>query len=145
MFQDLAFYTAEVKVIESVYFCLLISVVMHAIIQECLLDKASKLLHLSMTMQTGFNEAGQLLAFHLVSLVWGGGIILRENPLNVSTVGVDYPHNNLTFLSNFFIQISYCLNILPELYFQRINSEDRSPEFQSTTTYWIFVTAENGR
>ena len=97
--------TPRVKVIEFLYFCLLISFTMNAIIQECLLDKASKLINLSMTMQTGFNGAGQMLAFHL------------------------------TFLPNLFGQI------LLVLYFQRNDSEDRPPEYQNTTPYWIFVSA----
>merc|ERR1712203_1211230 len=45
--QDLTFYTAGLKDIPAVFFYLLISVVMHAIIQEYLLDKVNKKLHLS--------------------------------------------------------------------------------------------------
>merc|ERR1712179_308163 len=57
----------------------------------------------------------------IVSLFWGGDIILRENLMNVSALWDGYPHNNMTFLFKFFfiIQISYWLHIFPELYFQR--------------------------
>merc|ERR1711936_275454 len=141
--QDLTFYTAGLKDIPAVFFYLLISVVMHAIIQEYLLDKVNKKLHLSKIKHAKFNESGQLLAFYLVSLVWGGDIILRENLLSVSALWDGYPHNNMTFLFKFFfiIQISYWLHIFPELYFQKTKREDMSPKIQYATLYLIFITA----
>merc|ERR1719192_296848 len=95
--QDLTFYTAGLKDIPAVFFYLLISVVMHAIIQEYLLDKVNKKLHLSKVKYGKFNESGQLLAFYLVSLIWGGDLLLRENILNVASLWEGYPHNNMTF------------------------------------------------
>merc|ERR1719410_639550 len=121
VFQDLPFYTAGLRDIPAVFFYLLISVVMHAIIQEYLLDKVNKKLHLSKVKYNKFNESGQLLAFYLVSLFWGGDLLLRENLLSVSSIWEGYPHNNMTFLFKFYfiIQISYWLHIFPELYFQK--------------------------
>jgi len=143
VFQDFTFYTAGVKDISAVFFYLLISIVMHAIIQEYLLDKVNKKLHLSKIKHAKFNESGQLLAFYLVSLVWGGDIILRENLLSVSALWDGYPHNNMTFLFKFFfiIQISYWLHIFPELYFQKTKREDMPPKIQYATLYLIFITA----
>merc|ERR1712172_75787 len=97
VFQDLPFYTAGLRDIPAVFFYLLISVVMHAIIQEYLLDKVNKKLHLSKVKYNKFNESGQLLAFYLVSLFWGGDLLLRENLLSVSSIWEGYPHNNMTF------------------------------------------------
>merc|ERR1712209_313107 len=71
VFQDLPFYTAGLKDLPALFFYMLISVVMHAIIQEYLLDKVNKELHLSKVKFNKFNESGQLLAFYLVSLFWG--------------------------------------------------------------------------
>merc|ERR1719187_2216137 len=82
--QDLTFYTAGLKDIPAVFFYLLISVVMHAIIQEYLLDKVNKKLHLSKIKHAKFNESGQLLAFYITSLCWAGDIIFRENILLAS-------------------------------------------------------------
>merc|ERR1712193_59051 len=143
VFQDLPFYTAGLKDVPAVFFYLLISVVMHAIIQEYLLDKVNEKLHLSKVKFNKFNESGQLLAFYLVSLFWGGDIILRENLLNVSALWDGYPHNNMTFLFKFFfiIQISYWLHIFPELYFQKTKKEDMAPKIQYATLYLIFITA----
>merc|ERR1719350_1615693 len=143
VFQDLPFYTAGLRDISAVFFYLLISVVMHAIIQEYLLDKVNKKLHLSKIKHAKFNESGQLLAFYIVSLFWGGDIILRENLLNVSALWDGYPHNNMTFLFKFFfiIQISYWLHIFPELYFQKTKREDMASKIQYATLYLIFITA----
>merc|ERR1719347_471596 len=139
--QDLTFYTAGLKDIPAVFFYLLISVVMHAIIQEYLLDKVNKKLHLSKVKYGKFNESGQLLAFYIVSLVWGGDLLLREKILNVASLWEGYPHNNMTFLLKFFfiIQISYWLHIFPELYFQKIKKEDMPPRIQYAVLYLAFI------
>jgi len=143
VFQDLPFYTAGLKDIPAIFFYLLISVVMHAIIQEYLLDKVNKKLHLSKVKYNKFNESGQLLAFYLVSLFWGGDLILRENLLNVSSIWEGYPHNSMTFLFKFFfiIQISYWLHIFPELYFQKVKKEDMAPKIQYAVLYLAFIGA----
>merc|ERR1712223_1317704 len=141
--QDLTFYTAGFKDIPAVFFYLLISVVMHAIIQEYLLDKVNKKLHLSKVKYGKFNESGQLLAFYLVSLIWGGDLLLRENILNVASLWEGYPHNNMTFLFKFFfiIQISYWLHIFPELYFQKMKREEMPAKIQYAVLYLAFIGA----
>merc|ERR1719410_1840016 len=141
--QDLTFYTAGFKDIPAVFFYLLISVVMHAIIQEYLLDKVNKKLHLSKVKYGKFNESGQLLAFYLVSLIWGGDLLLRENILNVASLWEGYPHNNMTFLFKFFfiIQISYWLHIFPELYFQKVKREEMPAKIQYAILYLTFIVA----
>merc|ERR1711971_140232 len=143
VFQDVLAYTQGPKDIPAIFFYLLISVVMHAIIQEYLLDKVNKKLHLSKIKHAKFNESGQLLAFYIVSLFWGGDIILRENLLNVSALWEGYPHNNMTFLFKFFfiIQISYWLHIFPELYFQKTKKEEMPPKIQYATLYLVFIVA----
>lgn len=143
VFQDVAFYTAGLKDIAAVFFYMLISVVIHAIIQEYLLDKVNKKLHLSKIKHARFNESGQLLAFYLVSLVWGGDLIMRENLFNISALWDGYPHNNMTFLFKFFfiIQISYWIHIFPELYFQKTKKEDMPSKIQYASLYLVFVLA----
>jgi len=141
--QDLTFYTAGLKDISAVFFYFLISVVMHAIIQEYLLDKVNKKLHLSKVKYGKFNESGQLLAFYIVSLVWGGDLLLREKILNVASLWEGYPHNNMTFLFKFFfiIQISYWLHIFPELYFQKVKKEEMPAKIQYAILYLTFIVA----
>merc|ERR1712002_1260986 len=141
VFQDVLHYTQGFKDISAVFFYLLISVVMHAIIQEYLLDKVNKKLHLSKIKHAKFNESGQLLSFYLMSLFWAGDIIFRENLFNVSALWEGYPHNNMTFLFKFFfiIQISYWLRIFPELYFQKTKKEDIAPKIQYACLYLVFI------
>merc|ERR1712223_1038017 len=141
--QDLTFYTAGIRDIPALFFYLLISVVMHAIIQEYLLDKVNKKLHLSKVKYNKFNESGQLLAFYLVSLFWGGDLLLRENLLSVSSIWEGYPHNNMTFLFKFYfiIQISYWLHIFPELYFQKTKKEEMPEKIQYAVLYLVFIGA----
>jgi len=83
------------------------------------------------------------LSFYLVSLIWGGDIILKENLLNISALWDGYPHNNMTFLFKFFfiIQISYWLHVFPELYFQKTKKEDMPPKIQYASLYLVFITA----
>jgi len=134
-------YTAGIKDIAATFFYLLIAVVMHAIIQEYLLDKVNKKLHLSKIKHAKFNESGQLLSFYIVSLIWGADIIMKENLYNISNLWDGYPHAAMTFLFKFYfiIQISYWLHIFPELYFQKIKKEDMPPKIQYATLYLAFI------
>jgi translocating chain-associated membrane protein 1 len=142
VFQDVVHYTQGAKDLAAIFFYLLISVVMHAIIQEYLLDKVNKKMHLSKIKHTKFNESGQLLAFYLMSLVWAGDIVMRENLLSVAALWEGYPaHTNMTFLFKFFfvIQIAYWLHIFPELYFQKVKREDWAPRIQYACLYLVFI------
>ena len=151
VFQDVLAYTQGPKDIPAIFFYLLISVVMHAIIQEYLLDKVNKKLHLSKIKHAKFNESGQLLAFYITSIVWAGDIVLRfeiylflltiykhlqtrENLLSVASLWEGYPHASMSFLFKFFfiIQLSYWLHVFPELYFQKVSSY--FDEFQRPTS-----------
>merc|ERR1712106_598767 len=143
VFQDATYYSLGLKDIPAVFFYTLISIVMHAIIQEYLLDKVNKKLHLSKIKHAKFNESGQLLSFYLVSLVWGGDIILKENLFNIASLWEGYPHDNMTFLFKFFfiIQISYWIHVFPELYFQKTKKEDMPPKIQYASLYLVFILA----
>jgi len=134
-------YTSGVKDIPAIFFYLLIAIVMHQIVQEYLLDKVNRKLHLSKVKHTKFNESGQLLCFYLVSLVWAGDIILKENLLSVRSLWEGYPHTNMPFMSKFFfiVQISYWLHIFPELYFQKIKREDMSARIEYASLHLAFI------
>jgi translocating chain-associated membrane protein 1 len=138
---DVIHYTPGVKDIPAVFFYLLIAIVMHAIIQEYLLDKINRKLHLSKIKHAKFDESGQLLAFYLVSLFWAGDIIYRENMMNIASLWDGYPHNSMTFMFKFFfiIQISYWLHVFPELYFQKVKREDMSAKIQYACLYLAFI------
>jgi len=137
-------YITGLKDICAVFFYTLIAVVVHAVIQEYLLDKIKAKLHLSKVKQSKFNESGQLLMFYLTAVLWGGDIILREGLLgNISALWKDYPIIHMTFLFKFFfiIQISYWLHLYPELYFQKIKREDMPARITYASIYLVAVTA----
>lgn len=134
-------YSPGVKDVAAVFFYLLIAVVMHAIIQEYVLDKINKKLHLSKVKHMKFNESGQLVSFYLVCLIWAGDIIYRENLMTLSSLWEGYPHNTMTFMFKFFfiIQISYWLHVFPELYFQKVKKEDMAAKIQYASLYLGFI------
>merc|ERR1712158_87517 len=98
-------------------------------------------MHLSKIKHAKFNESGQLLAFYLVSILWGADILLRENLFAVPTLWEGYPHVHMTFIFKFFfiVQIAYWLHIYPELYFQKVKREDMGPRIQYATLYLAFI------
>jgi len=134
-------YTTGVKDVAAIFFYLLIAIVMHQIVQEYLLDKVNRKLHLSKVKHTKFNESGQLLSFYLVSLVWAGDIVVRENLLSIRSLWEGYPHTGMTFMFKFFyiVQIAYWLHVFPELYFQKIKREDMAPRVKYASLYLAFI------
>ncbi|CAB1340511.1 unnamed protein product, partial [Coregonus sp. 'balchen'] len=85
----------------TILFYFFITIILHAVVQEYVLDKVNRRLHLSKSKNTKFNESGQLCVFHLVSSMWSLYILI--------TVKFFY----LT-------QLAYWLHALPELYFQKV-------------------------
>ena len=63
---ELIFYNTGLKDIPAIFFYLLIAIVMHQIIQEYVLDKVNRKLHLSKIKHAKFNESGQLLSFYII-------------------------------------------------------------------------------
>jgi len=137
-------YTYGLKDLCVVFFYFLICIVMHAIIQEYVLDKISRKLHLSKVKNSKFNESGQLLVFYVLSALWGGDIIVKESLLfNISSLWEGYPHTQMVFMFKFFfiIQISYWLHCFPELYFQKIKKEDMAERIRYAGVALILVSA----
>lgn len=137
-------YTTGLKDICAVFFYTLIGIVVHAVIQEYILDKIKTKLHLSKVKQSKFNESGQLLIFYLAAVLWGGDVIFREGFLfNVSALWRDYPNVAMTFMFKFFfiVQIAYWLHSYPELYFQKVKREDMPARVTYATIYLVTVAA----
>jgi len=139
--QDVIYYAAGVKDLPAIFFYLLIAIVMHQIIQEYLLDRVNRKLHLSKIKHAKFNESGQLLSFYIVSLLWAGDIVMRENLFTIRQLWEGYPHSQMTFMFKFFyiVQMAYWLHIFPELYFQKVKREDMPARVQYATLYLLFI------
>uniref|UniRef100_A0A665X326 Translocating chain-associated membrane protein n=1 Tax=Echeneis naucrates TaxID=173247 RepID=A0A665X326_ECHNA len=128
----------------TILFYFFIAIILHAVVQEYLLDKVNRRLHLSKSKNTKFNESGQLCVFHLVSSVWSFYIVLTEGYLlHPSSLWENYPHAHLRFQVKFFYltQLAYWLHALPELYFQKVRKEEISRQLQYICLYLLHVSA----
>ncbi|XP_034119573.1 translocating chain-associated membrane protein 1 [Drosophila sulfurigaster albostrigata] len=140
-------YAAGIKDYCAIFFYTLTCIIMHAIIQEFVLDKISKKLHLSKFKLARFNESGQLVTFYLLSFVWGVHVALREGYLGqVAQLWDGYPTAHaMSFLHKFYfiIQLSYYLHMLPELYFQKVRAkEEQQPKIiHSISGFTLIVLA----
>lgn len=139
-------YLAGIKDYCAIFFYTLTCIIMHAIIQEFVLDKISKKLHLSKFKLARFNESGQLVAFYLLSFVWGTHVALREGYLGqVAQLWEGYPAHPMSFLHKFYfiIQLAYYLHMLPELYFQKVRAkEEQQPKIiHSISGFTLIVLA----
>lgn len=126
-------YTSGWKDICAVFFYTLICIIMHAILQEYVLDKISKKLHLSKFKLSRFNESGQLVVFYVMSFLWGLDLIVREQYIgNLQRLWEGYPEHPMIFLHKLFfvIQLAYYAHMLPELYFQKVKRDEQKPRIQ---------------
>ncbi|XP_064201626.1 translocating chain-associated membrane protein 1-like 1 [Anguilla rostrata] len=130
------------KDMATVFFYMLIAIIFHAVIQECLLDKINRKMHLSKIKHTKFDESGQLSAFYLLSCGWGTSILFSENLLS-SPVNLweGYPHTLMPFQMKFFYiwQLAYWFHALPELYFQKTKNEDVPRQLLYISLYLVHI------
>ncbi|NXV23799.1 TR1L1 protein, partial [Cepphus grylle] len=120
------FYDSGPKDIATIFFYMLIAINLHAVIQEYILNKINRHLHLSKTNHSKFNESGQLAFFYLFSFIWGASILNAVSNLKTHHLVFSYLELLFSFQVKFFYicQIAYWLHALPELYFQKIQKED---------------------
>ncbi|XP_026493735.1 translocating chain-associated membrane protein 1 [Vanessa tameamea] len=126
----------------AIFFYSLVCIVMHAILQEYLLDKISKKFHLSKSRLSALNESGQLIIFQLMTLVWGGDAILREGFIfNISLLWDGYPNHPMSFLLKLWwiVQASYWIHTIPELYFLRIKKDEWSGRIRHAIVAFAFL------
>ncbi|NWI20183.1 TR1L1 protein, partial [Crypturellus soui] len=102
------FYDYGPKDIATIFFYMLIAIILHAVIQEYILDKINRHLHLSKTKHSKFNESGQLALFYLLSFTWGASILTAEEfMMNPTSLWKNYPHTPmLKCLHNHFEWVS---------------------------------------
>ncbi|MBZ3881641.1 Translocating chain-associated membrane protein 2 [Sciurus carolinensis] len=130
------------KDLVTILFYIFITIILHAVVQEYILDKISKRLHLSKVKHSKFNESGQLVVFHLSSVVWCFYVVLTEGYLtNPRSLWEDYPHVYLSFQVKFFYlcQLAYWLHALPELYFQKVRKEEIPRQLQYICLYLVHI------
>ncbi|VVC26455.1 TRAM/LAG1/CLN8 homology domain,TRAM1-like protein [Cinara cedri] len=126
----------------AVFFYFLICIIFHAIIQEYVLDKISRKLHLSKSKNSKFNEIGQLVIFYTISIIWALDIIVKGNWItDVTLLWVGYPNYILSFSIKFFyiIQFAYWAHNFPELYFQKVKKEDMFNRVKYSVLYLAYI------
>ncbi|XP_071961572.1 translocating chain-associated membrane protein 1-like [Antedon mediterranea] len=141
---EATFYTYGTKDFFSVFFYFLITIVIHAVIQEYMLDKINRKLHLSKSKHSKFNESGQLLVFYLISICWGLDTMIKEGfTENLSFMWEGYPHANLSYTLKFYfiIQIAYWLHTFPEIYFQKVKKDEMSYRLRYQILYTVVIIA----
>lgn len=139
-------YNYGVNDILCVLFYCLVCIVIHGVIQQYLLDRYTRKLHLSKIKHSKFNESGQLASFCIISLLWALELARREQLTNsLSSLWIDYPggqHRDMTAYVKFYfiIQIAYWLHCLPELYLQRVRKEELSQRIIYSILYVAYFT-----
>lgn len=136
-------YSHGIKDLFTVFFYLLICIVIHAVIQEYILDKLNRKMHLSKVKHSKFNESGQLMVFYFASAAWGADTIIREGFVSINQLWEGYPHAQLSFMFKFYfiIQLAYWLHNFPELYFQKVKKDEIQSRVQYTVLYLVFIGA----
>ncbi|KRY37013.1 Translocating chain-associated membrane protein 1-like 1 [Trichinella spiralis] len=101
------------KDIAAVFFYTLATIIVHAVIQEYVVDKLHRKVHLSKTKMVKFNESGQMVFFSLASVLYAGYIIS---------------------------QIAYWLHIYPEFYFSKSKKDEIRSRSVVALIYLLFIT-----
>ncbi|XP_010179769.1 PREDICTED: LOW QUALITY PROTEIN: translocating chain-associated membrane protein 1-like 1, partial [Mesitornis unicolor] len=120
------FYDCAPEDTAAIFFYMLVAINLHAVIQEYILDKINRSLHVSKTKHSKSDESGQLAFFYycsLFSFIWGASVLnAKEFMMNPTSLWKDCPHSCMHFQVKFFYicQIACWLHALLKLYFQKI-------------------------
>ncbi|KAG8124497.1 hypothetical protein E2320_019777, partial [Naja naja] len=114
---EIVLYHYGLKDLVTILFYIFIAIILHAVVQEYALDKINRRLHLSKIKHSKFNESGQLVAFHLASMVWCLYVIITEGYLsNPKSLWESYPHVHLPLSFSTFVSCPigciHCLNCI---------------------------------
>lgn len=144
MDRGLSYYTYGIKDLSTVFFYFLISIIVHAVVQEYMIDRLNRKMHLSKVNHRKFNESGQLLFFYVCSVIWGMNIAYKEGLLvDLPALWSNYPeaHARMTFQHKFFfiLQLSYWLHQFPELYFQKVKKDEMWQRVQLALQYFLTI------
>ncbi|CAM9571498.1 translocating chain-associated membrane protein 1-like [Lampetra fluviatilis] len=128
----------------TIFFYIIVGIVIHGTVQEYILDKLHRRLHLSKMKHSKYNESGQLSFFSLIFSFWGLYIIIvEEYATQLSRLWEGFPHTTMSCYVKFYyiFQLAYWVHALPELYFQKIKKEEISKQLQHISLYIIHIAA----
>jgi len=133
-------YTYGINDFFCVLFYCLVCIVAHGVIQQYLLDRSARKLHLSKIKHSKFNESGQLLTFYSLSLIAALELLRRDRVTRLTiTETIGGPQEDMSYGVKLFfvVQISYWLHCYPEFYLQRVRKEEISQRALYVTLYLI--------
>ncbi|VDK52276.1 unnamed protein product [Cylicostephanus goldi] len=105
-------------------------IVVHAVIQEYILDKLQRRARLSKVKTFKFTESGHMSLFALYSACHAAYVIsdFMQNYTDVKRIWLGYPEEhrwmNLNMKIFAILQISYWVHQFPEFYFQKMKSDE---------------------
>ncbi|XP_012635252.1 translocating chain-associated membrane protein 1-like 1 [Microcebus murinus] len=120
-------YRYGAKDLATIFFYMLVAIILHATIQEYVLDRINRRMQFTKARQSKFNASGQFGVFYLVSCVWGALVLVSENCLaEPALLWRAPPPGVMTFHMKFFYisQLAYWFHAFPELYFQKTKKQD---------------------
>ncbi|KAI6223579.1 TLC domain-containing protein [Aphelenchoides fujianensis] len=139
-------YRAGVRDIGALFFYTIVWITVHCIIQEFIIDKIQRRLHMSRSRLTRFSESAQLAPFALYSA--GHALyILHEMGVHkdFSLLWAGYPEAHRFFPLNyklfFIFQISFWLHQFPEFYFQKLKRDEIRERTIYSVLFLGFITA----
>ncbi|KAL3312320.1 Translocating chain-associated membrane protein 2 [Cichlidogyrus casuarinus] len=125
-------------------FYIIVVIVLHAIIQEYLLDKLSKRMGMMKGRLSKFNHVSQTAIFLAFSIYYICSIIYQDGMFkSISDLWEGYPHTPVSLWTKFFFvfQISYWAHNIPELYFQKVKKEDIVTRITPSIFFLIGISA----
>ncbi|VDN33988.1 unnamed protein product [Gongylonema pulchrum] len=158
------YYRTGIKDVATIVFYAVGWITVHAILQEYVLDKLQRKLHLSKTKMSKFAESGQLFVFALYSVLHSGKLFIKfykqtrlsrcagiasyimhdlRMHIDLTKLWIGYPeiHRHMTLhLKLFFIfQIAYWLHQFPEFYFQKTRKDEMQPRTLYSLIFLFFT------
>lgn len=131
-------YTFGFNDIFCILFYTLVFIVSHGVIQQYLLDRSARKLHMSKIKHSKFNESGQLLTFYAASIIWAVELLRRDRLTKQNfTEIISGPQDTMSYGTKlyFVVQIAYWLHCYPEFYLQRIRKEELSQRIFYVSLY----------
>ncbi|GAV03394.1 hypothetical protein RvY_13823 [Ramazzottius varieornatus] len=137
-------YTTGFRDVFAVIFYAMVCIIMHQIIQEYIVDKITRRLHLSKLRTSRFSESAQLVCFYLITFIWAVDLMVGRGYLtNHRTVWENYPHSKMLFHEKFFmvLQLAHWVHTYAELYLQKVKKEDMQSRLIYQTINLVVVLA----
>lgn len=133
-------YAPGMKDLCFIFFAVLIVIVLHAILQEYVLDKLNRKVHLSRAKHVKFSMSGQLVTFYGLCAIWAANILNNDGFLPLSSLWAGFPgapHDSMLFTVKLFFltQVAYWLHLYAELYFEKVKRDEYLGRISMATVY----------